>query len=111
MKVKLVPLDPAVPKSTIVLKGLPAVIGRCTEANIQLNDRWVSRQHCRLDEIEGLLVVQDLKSRNGTLVNGAPVAESPVMPGDRLTVGLSSFQVQYRHGRTRAAMASAVAGQ
>ena len=50
----------------------------------------VSRRHCQLDEVGGLLVVRDLGSRYGTYVNGMRVAEAR-LPDDKLTVGLTSF--------------------
>ena len=102
MKVRLLRVDPGVPRSTIVLREFPAVIGRGPEAEVRLHDRWASRNHCRLDQVDGVPVVRDLQSRNGTLVNGARVIEAPLLPGDRLTVGLTSFEVQYKPSRKRA---------
>ena len=104
MKAKLIGLDHDGPKTRIVLDRLPVVIGRNPEADIRLDDRWVSRVHCEISEINGTLLVRDLDSSNGTLVNGQYVKEAHLLPGDRLTVGLSSFEVQYRRSRTRSLM-------
>ena len=101
MKVKLVAVRPRSAKRTIVLDELPVVVGRDPDAQIFLDDSWVSRQHCEIDEIDGSLVIRDLKSRNGTFVNGRRVREEELAPGDRLTIGIASFQVQYRRTRVR----------
>jgi pSer/pThr/pTyr-binding forkhead associated (FHA) protein len=99
MTIKLVSTPLSSPKQKIVLDQLPATLGRSPDAQVRLDDRWVSRVHCRLDEIGGTVVVQDLRSRNGTLVNGSYVTEAHLLPGDQLTVGLTSFEVQYNRGR------------
>lgn len=74
---------------------LPLVIGRSAEADIRVNDRWASRRHCELDQVDGALIVRDVGSRNGTLVNRVAVPQAPLYPGDSLTVGLSTFEVSY----------------
>ena len=48
-----------------------------------------------LNQINGTVVVRDLGSKNGVFLNGRRVAESHVMPGERLTVGLTKITVQY----------------
>jgi predicted component of type VI protein secretion system len=106
MKVKLVAVRPRSAKRTIVLDELPVVVGRDPDAHISLDDSWVSRQHCEIDENEGALVIRDLRSRNGTFVNGRRVQEEELAPGDRLTIGIASFQVQYRRTRVRPSLAN-----
>lgn len=76
-------------------------IGRSPDAGICLADRWASRCHCEIDQIGGTLVVRDLGSTHGTFVNGREITESNVMPGDKLTIGISSFLMQYRQPRTK----------
>jgi len=110
MKPKLIRVDPGTPKTRIVLKKLPAVLGRSPDVSICLDDRWASRLHCEISEINGTLVVRDLESRNGTLVNGELVTEALLMPGDRLTVGLTSFRVHYKRGKTNASKAPSAVG-
>jgi pSer/pThr/pTyr-binding forkhead associated (FHA) protein len=73
----------------------PALIGRSEEADVRLSDRWTSRQHCRLEERDGVLVVRDLGSRHGTWVNQNRVVESPILPGDQLSVGLVTLRAKY----------------
>jgi pSer/pThr/pTyr-binding forkhead associated (FHA) protein len=96
MKAKLIGLGNCGPKTRIVLDKLPVVIGRNPEADVRVNDRWISRVHCEISEISGTLLVRDLDSRNGTAVNGQYIKEAHLLPGDRLTVGLTSFEVRYK---------------
>jgi pSer/pThr/pTyr-binding forkhead associated (FHA) protein len=97
MNVKLISADPCGEKhQRIVVARLPVVIGRSLEAGVRLDDRWVSRRHCELDEVDGTLVVRDLQSRHGTFVNGHGVSEARLLPGDKLTVGMTSLLAHYR---------------
>jgi len=77
------------------LRRFPLLIGRSMDADITLNDRWASRRHCEIDFRDERLVVRDLGSKHGTIVNDCAIIESPLLPGDRLTVGLSTFVASY----------------
>ena len=64
------------------------VIGRNPPCAILLRDDHVSARHARLFERGGWLWIEDLRSTNGTLLNGERVRyATPVRNGDRLTVG------------------------
>jgi pSer/pThr/pTyr-binding forkhead associated (FHA) protein len=95
MDAKLVCVDAVATTSEIRLEKLPVVIGRSPEADATISDCWASRFHCRVDVRDGVLVVSDLGSSNGTLVNGTPIQTARLQPGDRLTVGISTFQAVY----------------
>ena len=77
----------------IDLIDLPMVLGRSRHAQIRLCDRWVSRQHCELDLINGELVVRDLGATHGTYVNGQPIAEERLRLGDEIRIGLTALTV------------------
>jgi pSer/pThr/pTyr-binding forkhead associated (FHA) protein len=71
------------------------VFGRGAECHIRPNSDWVSRQHCMLRVSPDALVVRDLGSRNGTLVNGVRVrGERRLGNGDQLQVGPLVFEVR-----------------
>jgi pSer/pThr/pTyr-binding forkhead associated (FHA) protein len=77
----------------------PCLIGRGDDCDVHLFDPALSRHHCRLDWRDDRLVVEDLGSRNGTLVNGQKVAERRVLAdGDSLWVGASVFTVRLHAG-------------
>jgi pSer/pThr/pTyr-binding forkhead associated (FHA) protein len=92
---KLIRTDTHFAPEEIQLDRLPVVIGRSPDAGLCLADRWASRHHCSLEERDGSLLVRDLGSRNGTLINGCYATETVVMPGEKLTIGLSTFVVEY----------------
>ncbi len=60
-------------------------------SDLTLDDRHVSRRHCAFawDPALGAWTVTDLKSANGTRLNGTPVDEAPlpVRSGDRINLG------------------------
>ena len=74
---------------------LPATIGRGKGIAIVLAHPLVSRKHCELFESGGQLMVRDLGSLNGTFVNNQRVSESPLKPGELLTVGTVTFRAVY----------------
>jgi hypothetical protein len=75
----------------------PQTIGRTALSDIVLKDSEVSRTHCRITEADGHLVVTDLNSTNGTLVNGTEItAATPLHHGDRLQVGCHVMLCQDR---------------
>lgn len=49
-------------------------IGRWQDNDIVIDDRWVSRHHARVRRQGEQYLVEDLKSKNGTLVNGQRIA-------------------------------------
>src|SRR5687768_2102724 len=69
------------------------VIGRSPECQVVLKDFGISRQHARIVVDEDGVRIQDLKSKNGTQVNGVPVVEAPLKDGDRILLG--KFQLQF----------------
>lgn len=72
------------------------VVGRSPDAHWRFADRLMSRQHARFACRDGHLVVEDLDSRLGTVINGRRVpARLPVQlrPGDRVFVGCVALEV------------------
>ena len=79
-------------------------------ADVRIEDDCVSRSHCEISSINGTLWVRDLGSRDGIFVNGFNVPQSHLMPGDRLTVGMMGFRVEYdRQTQKRATISDAEA--
>ena len=65
-------------------------IGRGDSAQVQLDDTLVSRMHSRIFKHEnGAYVIEDLESRNGTLVNGMAINKQVLTYGDRIQIGSS----------------------
>jgi phosphoserine phosphatase RsbU/P len=61
------------------------VVGRSSKADLVLSDRFLSRQHARFFRDGDAWMVEDLGSRNTTLLNGRPVATPMrISPGDQV---------------------------
>jgi DNA-binding NtrC family response regulator len=60
-----------------------------------VRDKRMSRAHAEVLDLRGQIVVHDLKSRNGTWVNGQRIAHANLAPGDVLRMG--SMAMVLRH--------------
>ena len=75
--------------------GTMKTVGRTARADFILDAALVSRLHCRLTaDRSDQLIVEDLGSTNGILVNGRKVDRSVLRAGDQLTVGRVEFVVK-----------------
>jgi phosphoserine phosphatase RsbU/P len=71
------------------------VIGRSSSSDLALPDRFLSRHHARLFRAGDRYLVEDLGSRNGTLLNGEPVlTPTPVAVGDVIRISGSVLSVR-----------------
>ncbi len=75
-----------------VLEGPRATIGRSKDADCVLRDPNVSRHHAELRQAgSGEWTIADLGSTNGVKVNGRRVSSTRLNPGDRVTLGTTTF--------------------
>jgi predicted component of type VI protein secretion system len=76
----------------------PLDVGRDQGMPIALtDDTQVSRRHARVSPQNGVAVVEDLGSTNGTFVNDQPIhSPRPLSPGDRIRIGLTVLEVRSR---------------
>jgi uncharacterized protein YbaR (Trm112 family) len=80
-------------KGTVYPVTKPRVtIGRAN-ADITVNDRMVSRIHCALEISEAGVLLRDLESTNGTLVDGRPVQTALLSHGSTFRIGSHLFQL------------------
>lgn len=77
----------------LVRPGRPQLIGRGLAADLVIADPAVSRTHAEIEATGDSLRVRDLGSANGTMVNGAPIEEALLQPGDVLTLGRPAFRL------------------
>jgi pSer/pThr/pTyr-binding forkhead associated (FHA) protein len=92
MRAQLVPLDGGPPVE--VAKEM-TLIGRTDECDVRLDHKSVSKMHCVLVKTDGLLVLRDLGSTNGTRVNGTRVRRAALLPNDKLSVANFHFRVLF----------------
>jgi hypothetical protein len=72
------------------------IIGRSKEADLRVNDPNVSRKHAAVYWNNGRLMIDDLGSTNGTMVNGYPVTRTMLRPTDVVAIGESRLTVEGR---------------
>jgi pSer/pThr/pTyr-binding forkhead associated (FHA) protein len=78
------------------IEGAVVQIGRAPGCDIVLDDRNVSRRHAEIRRRGPVVVLIDLDSTNGTIVNGRRVREHPLADGDRITLGNSRLTFERR---------------
>lgn len=72
------------------------VIGRSRSCHLVVNDEVVSRRHAELDvAVDNRVILRDLSSHNGIVVNGQPVVVDAIQlaSGDSFVIGADTFQI------------------
>jgi predicted component of type VI protein secretion system len=90
MRVRLVPLEGGAPID--IAKDL-VLVGRKEECDVRLDHKSVSKLHCVLVKTDGLLLLRDLGSTNGTRVNGQRVRRAALLPNDQLQLASLRYTV------------------
>jgi len=96
MQVRLKVMDGAHAGKEIAVKDEKFFIGRSESCQLRPKSESISRKHCAIVQKDGRVLVADLKSRNGTYINGVllePERAKIVKPGDLLKVGQLEFQI------------------
>ena len=78
----------------LVRDGL--VLGRVAACDVVVDDSKASRRHARLIAESGVVEIEDMKSSNGTLLNGKPVDRRMIRDGDEVRIGKTV--IVYREG-------------
>jgi pSer/pThr/pTyr-binding forkhead associated (FHA) protein len=69
------------------IKDKPVSFGRGEEADVQIKDERMSRQHFIIEPREEKFFARDLNSTNGTFVNNVPITEVELQSNDRIRGG------------------------
>ena len=95
MRARLMPLDsgPAIE----LVKDL-TLVGRNDDCDVRLDHKSVSKLHCILVKTDGLVLVRDLGSTNGTRVNGPRVRRAALLPNDQLAIATFRYKVRFGDG-------------
>jgi two-component system, NtrC family, response regulator AtoC len=79
-------------------EGEAILVGRAPPADLVVEDMTISRQHARFVYREGHVEVEDLGSRNGTLVRGMRVSHAQLRSGDDVRLGGVAISIHLRGG-------------
>lgn len=95
MRVRLVPLDDG---PLIELDKDVTVIGRNDDCDIRFDTKSISKLHCVLVKTDGLVLVRDLGSTNGTRVNGKRVRRGALLPNDHIAFASFRYKLKFGEG-------------
>ena len=68
------------------------LIGRMGRSDISIDDSSVSREHAFIERKDGRFILEDLKSTNGTFINGEFVDVRVLNHGDKIRIGNTVLQ-------------------
>lgn len=90
MKAELVPEngDPPIP----IIKDL-TVIGRREFCDVTIDHHSLSKRHCVIVKTDGLLIIRDLATTNGTKVKGQKIRWAALLPDDKIALGAYKLKV------------------
>jgi pSer/pThr/pTyr-binding forkhead associated (FHA) protein len=83
-------------KDTVIqLNGTPLLLGRAEDADLVLDDDYVSGRHARLFPQGSRWFLEDLGSTNGTYVSGNPLSRTvAVEPGTPIRIGKTVLELR-----------------
>lgn len=71
------------------------LFGRDDDSDVRLDHKSVSKLHCVIVKTDGVLLLRDLGSTNGTRVNGQRIRRAALLPNDKLSVANLKYVVKF----------------
>lgn len=91
----LISVTPPTRGSVYAVTGTPVIVGRAPECDIAVLDERVSRRHAQITGDRDELQIEDLGSRNGTLINGNHITgRITLRDGDLVGLGAATLYVR-----------------
>jgi pSer/pThr/pTyr-binding forkhead associated (FHA) protein len=75
----------------VPLTAFPFRLGRSKECNFVILSQEVSKEHAEIICVENEFRIRDLRSTNGTFVNGARIIEAKLLNNARIQLGQEDF--------------------
>ena len=92
MRARLVSIDGG---QSVELEKDLTVVGRDENCDVKIDHKSISKLHCVIVKTDGLLLLRDLGSTNGTRVNGQRVRRAALLPNDTLAIANFRFSVKF----------------
>jgi pSer/pThr/pTyr-binding forkhead associated (FHA) protein len=94
MMLRLTSADPTlIDAPGYLMVGSKYIVGRVKTCAFLINNRSVSREHAEVSVDAQTVTIKDLKSLNGTFVNGGRVVEATIKPGQEVRFGSVRFHL------------------
>jgi pSer/pThr/pTyr-binding forkhead associated (FHA) protein len=90
MRAQLIPLEGG--EAIEIIKDL-TLVGRKEDCDLRLDHKSISKLHCVIVKTDGLLLLRDLGSTNGTRVNGQRIRRAALLPNDQVMIAGFKFRV------------------
>jgi Nif-specific regulatory protein len=87
MNPKVVGISGPLQGRELLLSDGESFIGRDPSNTLWIADPAMSRRHCIVHRTRDAIILRDLESHNGTLLNGVPVVEQELHHGDQISLG------------------------
>ncbi|MCU0705819.1 MAG: FHA domain-containing protein [Fimbriiglobus sp.] len=95
MRARLIPADGGDP---VDLTRDVVLVGRGEDCDLRVDHKSVSKRHCVLVCTDGLVLLRDLGSTNGTRVNGTRVRRAALLPNDQIAFANFRFKLEFGPG-------------
>lgn len=82
-------------------KGDNLTIGRLNSNNVVIENLAVSSHHAKIDSVDNGYLLTDLKSKNGTFVNGKLTISHWLGHGDTINIGKHTLVFSFQEGEER----------
>lgn len=92
LRAQLVPLDGG---TAIELVKDMNLVGRQADCEVRIESKSISKLHAVLVKTDGLVLVRDLGSTNGTRVNGTRVRRAVLLPNDKLSIANFHYRILF----------------
>ncbi len=90
MRVRLIPVEGGAP---VEIKKDLSLVGRREDCDVFIDHKSISKLHCVVARTDGLLLIRDLGSTNGTRVNGQRVRRAALLPNDQVQIASVKYTV------------------
>lgn len=69
---------------SISLKPGRNIVGRASHCEVSIPSQNISKEHTQIEIYPDKIIITDLKSRNGTFINGVQITKQELRPGERI---------------------------